>query len=194
MSEQTGKYPGFNKIEIIAELERPAQRTLALKTWGETHNAGNMCLPQFFPFSLAAPNSVLTRKLSDSLLVVSFFSNAWLTYGLQYKREVDQLQYIISTMGVQFMALEQNLSYWEPALNISDYSLNLHFYFNPLDLVSNEPRTFPKEFYDPETNFSEKSKLVRLAGYIIDGFYKVALSHTGIPNNFNFRKPLLQYA
>jgi len=190
MCKPVGKYPGFEKIEIVAELEKPAQRTLTFKD-----TAGNNArFRKFTSPALPASSLVLTRKLSENLLVVSFYSKAWLTYSLEYLREVNQLQYVFGAMGAQLIVLEPNSLQVESALNISDYGMNLHFYFNPVDLVSNGLKIFPKDFCDPDINFGERSEIARLACNIIDGFYKVAFAHVGILNNSRILHPVLQYA
>ncbi|UOE47474.1 hypothetical protein MTO98_23995 [Mucilaginibacter sp. SMC90] len=188
------KYPGFDKIEIIAELETPARRQAALRVVGESRVENERYLKRFVPSALYAPTSMLIRKMSGSSLAVSFYGNARLTYGLQYLLQLDQLQYVMGSLGAQLTVIEPNVSQLGPALNIGDCGLNLHFYFDPADLVADRFRIYPNSSCDPDTNFGEGNNTIRLADYIIGSFYKVAFSHMGTSQNAGSRHPLLQYA
>ena len=194
MYKPVGKYPGFHKIEIIAELETPVGRKPALRAVreGGDENAGRF--KRFIPQSSYTPNSVLIRKTADNLMVVSFYSNAWLTYGLKYLKEVDQLQYVVGALGGQLTVLEPNEPNVDPALNIGGYDLNLHFYFNPMDLFADRFRIYPKNFSGGDTNTDEQSNIVKLASYIIDNFYKAAFSLMDIRPDQGIRQAELRYA
>lgn len=199
MCKPTGKYPGLHKIEIIAELETPV-RTQSILSGAK----GNyICEPriknddlfgQFILPSVYTPGSVLIRKLSGSSVVVSFYSNAWRTYGLKYLREVNQLQYVIGALGGQLTIVEPNEPDADPASNIGSHGFNLHFYFDPVDLVSDRFRIYPKDFRDPVCNPGDENNIVRLADYIIDNFYKVVRSHMDTRQNLGARSSELQYA
>lgn len=194
MFKPVGKYPGFHKIEIIAELETPVKRKHALRAIRESSDENGERFKRFIPQSLYTPNSALIRKVSDSLMVVSFYSNAWLTYGLKYLKEVDQLQYVVCALGGQLTVVEPNEPNVDSMLNIGSYDLNLHFYFNPMDLFADRFRIYPKNFSAEDTNTDEENNIVRMAGYIIDNFYKAAFSLMDIRPDQDIRHAELQYA
>lgn len=199
MCKPTGKYPGFHKIEIIAELEAPVERQSVLSgAKGNYISApcieNNDLFGQFIPPSAYTPGSVLIRKLSESSVVVSFYSNASRTYGLKYLREVNQLQYVIGALGGQLTIVELNEPDVDPAANIGGHGLNLHFYFDPADIVSDRFRIYPNDFRDPVCNPGNENNIVRLADHIIDNFYKVVRSHMDTRQNLDVRRSELQYA
>ncbi|MFC0515535.1 hypothetical protein ACFFGT_15050 [Mucilaginibacter angelicae] len=199
MCKPVGRYPGFHKIEIIAELEIPVIRQSVLRAIKsncahEAHIENNGTFSRFIPPNVYTPDSVLIRKLSGSSLVVSFYSNAWRTYGLKYLWEVNELQSVICDLGGQLMLVEPNEPEVVPASDIGGYGLNLHFYFNPMDIVADRFRIYPKDFPDHNSNPGEKKHIVRLADYLIDTFYKVVLSHINIRRDPGIRSSELQYA
>jgi hypothetical protein len=194
-----GKYPGFHKIEIIAELEMPLRKQSTLRAVRDNYAVDpgiqdDRLAGRYISPNVHTPGSVLIRKLSGNSLVVSFYSNAWLCYGIQYLQEVGQLQYDISALGGQLTVVEPNEPQEDSSLNIRDYGLNLHFYFNPADLVADRFRIYPKDLHDLNANFGEENNIVGLAGYIIDNFYKVASAHMNISQGSGIRHSLLQYA
>jgi hypothetical protein len=199
MCKPTGKYPGFHKIEIIAELETPVGVQAILSGV----KANYLCEPgiengdlfgRFIPQSVYTPTSVLIRKLSGSSVVVSFYSNAGRTYGLKCLREVNQLQYVIGALGGQLTIVEPDEPDVNPYTNIGNHGFNLHFYFDPVDIVSDRFRIYPKDFRDPVCNPGDENNIVRLADYIIDNFYKVLRSHMDTRQNLGPRRSELQYA
>jgi hypothetical protein len=199
MCKPTGKYPGFHKIEIIAELETPVGEKSAFggaraNYLCEPRIENNDLFGRFIPKNVYTPGSVLIRKLSGNSAVVSFYSNAWRTYGLKYLREVNQLQYVIGALGGQLTIVEPNEPEVDPAVNIGSHGFNLHFYFDPADLVSDRFRIYPKDFNDPICNPGDGNNIVRLADYIIDNFYKVVRSHMDTRQNLGVRRSELQYA
>lgn len=199
MCKPTGKYPGFHKVEIIAELETPVRTQAVLCGVGanylcESRFKNDDLFGLFIPPSLYTPGSVLIRKLSGSSVVVSFYSNAGRTYGLKYLSEVNQLQYVIGALGGQLTIVEPNEPDVGPSANIGNYGFNLHFYFDPVDLVSDRFRIYPGDFRDPVCNPGDENNIVRLADHIIDNFYKVVRSHMDTRQNLGVRRSELQYA
>ncbi|MEO3407283.1 hypothetical protein AAFN85_25420 [Mucilaginibacter sp. CAU 1740] len=176
MCELVGRYPGFHKIEIIAELETPVRKGAALRAVRDGDEGNGARFKRFIPQSSYTPNSVLIRKLSENLMVVSFYSNAWLNYGLKYLKEVNQLQYAVGALGGQLTLVEQSEPNEGSGLNIGGYDLNLHFYFDPMDLFADRFRIYPKNFNSEDASTSEESNITRLANYIITNFYKAASS------------------
>lgn len=172
-----GEYPGFHNIEIIAELEAPVKRGAVLSAVKENvdeicnENAGRF--KRFVPESSYRPNLVLIKKLSESLMAVSFYGNAWQTYGLKHPGELDQLQYVIGALGGQLTVLQPHA---DSALNIGAHDLNLHFYFDPMDLFGWRFRTYPKNLVGGDTEAGEENDIRELANYIIDKFYSTALA------------------
>lgn len=199
MCKPTGKYPGFHKIEIIAELETPVERQSVLSGAKSNYISApyienDDLFGQFIPPSVYTPGSVLIRKLSASSVVVSFYSNAWRTYGLKYLREVNQLQYVIGALGGQLSIVEPNEPDVDPDANIGNHGFNLHFYFDLVDLVPDRFRIYPKDLRDSVCNPGDENNIVRLAGHIIDNFYKVVRSHMDTRQNLGVRRLELQYA
>ncbi|MDB5149419.1 MAG: hypothetical protein JWQ57_3439 [Mucilaginibacter sp.] len=198
MCKPVGKYPGFHKIEIIAELETPVRKQAVLRAvkgnCDKPYAQSDDSFSQFIPKNEYTPGSVLIRKLSGSSLVVSFYSNAGRTYGLKYLWEVSQLQHIVGALGGQLTVAGPNEPEVNSAMNIGGYGLNLHFYFDLMDIVADRFRIYPGDFTDSDSNPTEENNILTLAGYIIDSFYKVVLSLMDIGQNSGLRRSELQYA
>lgn len=193
MCKPVEKYPGFHKIEIIAELEKPLRKGAALRAVRET-NDENAAHKRFITQSSYTSNSVLIRKLSEDLMVISFYSSTWDTYRLKYFRELDQLQYVVGSLGGQLTVVEPNESNVDPTSNISGYDLNLHFYFHPTDLFADRFRIYSKNFNDGDTNTNEENNIIGLANYIINNFYKAAFTLMDTRPDQLVRHPILRYA
>jgi hypothetical protein len=127
-------------------------------------------------------------------LVVSFYSSAGSTYGLKYLWELSQLQHVVGALGGQLTVAGPNEPGVDSAMNIGGYGLNLHFYFDLIDIVADRFRVYPCDFPDSDSNLSEENNILTLAGYIIDNFYKVVLSLMDIGQNSGLRRSELQYA
>jgi hypothetical protein len=101
---------------------------------------------------------------------------------------------VVGALGGQLTVLEPTEPNVDPASNIGGYDLNLHFYFNPMDLFADRFRIYPKNFSGGDANSVEENNIVKLASYIIDNFYKAAFSLMDIRPDQGIRHAELRYA
>ncbi|MDN3582056.1 redoxin domain-containing protein [Mucilaginibacter flavus] len=177
------KYPGFNNIEIVAELEAPRRKQPVLKpvTTGnkiqrldfKPENLNRHLRPE----NAHSQSSVLIRKLSQGLLVISFYSKAWGTYGLKYLRQLNELQQEIDILGGQLLIVTPDAADNHLAEVIWDYSLNLHFYFDPANIIANKFGIYAGNMPAWNNYSGIENNIPLLATYVIDSFYKVLFSH-----------------